>query len=847
MSILSTIFSAQDNVSGTLENMSNQGSKTSKVFSAIGSVAKTSFIAAGVAIAGAAILGVKTSEDLQKALNGMQTATGTADASMKGYRDSMLEIYNNNFGESFGDIGTAMTQVSNGTGLAGKALQFATQNALLLRDTFGMEVGDSIKGVDSLMKSFGVTTGSAFNLITAGAQAGLDKGGDMMDTLNEYGGTFAAQGFNATEMFNMLSNASKSGIRDVDLAADAIKEFGIRSKDGSTGVAAGFEALGLNATDMTKAFAQGGAVGRKAFTSVTDKLIGMKDPVAQTAAGVALFGTQFEDLGIKGITALSKTTGAISDVEDHIEGLNAIKYNTFGEAMVGIKRNIETGILLPIGDSLLPILSSFANKINDNMPQIKSVVGDAMSSIGNVLKGAGDIINNNIMPAFQTLWEWIEPNMPLIKDSVGTAMDGIKTAFSSAGDSISALIDWCVQYQEILIPLSAGVIAATIAFGLYSLIMGGVTLATTLATAATTAFGVVMAFVTSPIGIVVIAIGLLVAAGVLLYRNWETVKSVAMNVFGAIRDFVGGVVDGIASAFKNMINGVIGGLNSMIGALNGIHVSVPGWVPVLGGKDLGFNIPSIPQLAKGTPDWKGGNAIIGEAGAELVMGPKFGDLPRGSSVLSNDKTTGLLSKLLNPNIPNVSNVSNVSDVSNNNVVNNTDNHVINTTNTHNITPDSVTPSNTINNNDQLINNNQITNNNDNQITNNNDNPVVNYNSASQSVANNNTHNNSNIDNIINNSSNNISNNNTNDTPDMDEKLLGRLEGTMQSTPPILGKQITPPVIDSKTESQDNRVYTIHLGLGEVKSNNREDFLDRVRAALSTILDDEFSDGGEIGV
>lgn len=615
--------------------------------------------AAGLAVAG---LAVNVTDDLQKALNGMQSATGTADSSMKGYKDSMLAIYNNNFGEDFADIGTAMTEVAQGTGLAGKALETTTQNALLLRDTFGFEVTDSVRGADALMKQFGLTSGSAFNLMTAGAQAGLNKNDDLLDTLNEYSGTFAAQGFNATEMFNMLSNASKSGVRDVDLAADAIKEFGIRSKDGSTTSAAGFEALGLNASKLTKAFAQGGDAGRNAFKTVTDKLTSMKDPVAQTAAGVALFGTQFEDLGIKGITALSKTSGSISDVKDHIEELNATKYNTLGEAMVGIKRNLETGILIPIGDKILPILTNFSDYIVANMPQIKSNISDAMVVAGNVFTGTGDIITNYVMPPLESLWAWIQPNMPLIKDSVQVAMDGIKTAFNTTSDGVSALIDWCTKYQNILIPLAAGITAGALTFGIYSAAIGIAAFATTawaaitsIATIAGTAFGAVLAFITSPIGIVVIAIGLLVAAGVLLYRNWDTVKAIAMNVFGAIGSFVGGVVDGIASGFKGMVNGVIGGLNSMIRALNGLHFSIPDWVPILGGKDFGLNIPQIPQLANGgyIKHRPGGVlANIGEGSEDEVVSPvsKLKNMMSSSSKTSTNNADQPIQVTYSPQI-----------------------------------------------------------------------------------------------------------------------------------------------------------------------------------------------------
>lgn len=120
-----------------------------------------------------------------------------------------------------------------------------------------------------------------------------------------------------------------------------------------------------------------------------------------------------------------------------------------------------------------------------------------------------------------------------------------------------------------------------------------------IATAVTTAFGAAVAFLTSPIGIVILIIGSLIAVGVLLYKNWDTVKEVAFRVFGGIKDFIGNACDSIGNFFKGMVNGVIRGMNSLIRGLNKLkvpEVEVP-LVGKVGG--WGFNIPQIPMLAQG--------------------------------------------------------------------------------------------------------------------------------------------------------------------------------------------------------------------------------------------------------
>ena len=69
---------------------------------------------------------------------------------------------------------------------------------------------------------------------------------------------------------------------------------------------------------------------------------------------------------------------------------------------------------------------------------------------------------------------------------------------------------------------------------------------------------------------------------------WESVKNIFGNAFNALK--------GLAKA---PLNAVISLINSAIGGLNKLHVSIPAWVPGVGGKEFGINIPKIPMLATG--------------------------------------------------------------------------------------------------------------------------------------------------------------------------------------------------------------------------------------------------------
>ena len=112
------------------------------------------------------------------------------------------------------------------------------------------------------------------------------------------------------------------------------------------------------------------------------------------------------------------------------------------------------------------------------------------------------------------------------------------------------------------------------------------------------------------------------------------------GLFGGIKKIITGIIQIFKGDFKNGIMNVFGGLkdillapfnalvsgiNSLIRGVNKIKFDVPDWVPGIGGKKFGFNIPQIPKLAvggivnmpsRGVPI---GGAIAGESGAEGVI------------------------------------------------------------------------------------------------------------------------------------------------------------------------------------------------------------------------------------
>ncbi|HFS6473633.1 TPA: hypothetical protein ACH1DK_002059 [Streptococcus pneumoniae] len=72
------------------------------------------------------------------------------------------------------------------------------------------------------------------------------------------------------------------------------------------------------------------------------------------------------------------------------------------------------------------------------------------------------------------------------------------------------------------------------------------------ATAATWAFNAALAVLTSPITLVIAAIAALIAIGVLLYQNWDTVVEFAKTAWQGLCDFISGICQAIGEFFSGL-------------------------------------------------------------------------------------------------------------------------------------------------------------------------------------------------------------------------------------------------------------------------------------------------------
>lgn len=616
--------------------MGQAQSMAGKTGQAIGKAISAGFKVAGAAAAATAAYMTKIGSEYQSATGQIAAATGATGAELKNLQGVMESVYSNNYGDNWQDVADAVATVNQQMkGLSGDKLQSVTEGAFALRDVFQYDVSESVRAANALMNNFEISGDKAMNLIAAGAQNGLDYSGELLDTISEYSVQFAKVGINADQMFQIMQAGADSGAWNLDKVGDAIKEMSIRVVDGSETTAAGFEALGMDADVMAQKFAAGGETAQEAFQDTIQALASMEDPVQQNIAGVNLFGTMWEDLGPEVVSQLASITDEAYAAGDELEKMQEVKYDNLGDALQGVWRKLEVE-LMPMATKLTGFLTDVLEKIDfDGLAEglesafsaVSAVVGpmiaplqgvfssllsvDVFSQIGGVVQG--------LQGPLQSLSQFLQP----ILAAFAQMAQDVFPVFVQVGQTVAGAISQILQALSPLMP-PLQQLAVSI-FPMISAVVGGIGQAfvNLVNLAMPPIQGLINFMMPAFQGLMTILQNVINFVTNVFTANWSAAWDNVTNIFGTIWG-------GIVGLVKGPINAVIGIINSAIGAINSISVTIPDWVPLVGGQTLGFNIPQIPMLATGGTITEPMLAVVGDAPETIVP---HGNTPRNRALL----------------------------------------------------------------------------------------------------------------------------------------------------------------------------------------------------------------------
>ena len=574
---------ALDDVTGKLENVNW---KAVAVGGAVGGIA----VATGKAVVEAGKYLADLGNEYNTAINQLSAATGATGDELDALGESVKNIYAQGLGDDFADVADGLAATRQASDLTGEALERATAAGFNLRDVFDYDVSESARAASALMKNFGINAEEAYGLIAVGAQNGADKNGDLLDTLNEYSPQFAALGLSADQFIGTLVEGADAGLFSIDKVGDAVKEFNIRAKDGSDTSREAFESLGLNADKMFAAFAAGGDTAEAAFFDTVEALNSMDDPLARNAAGVALFGTQFEDLEAGVLPVLASIETAAYDGAAALQQINDVKYNDLGSAFEAIKRSAEV--------SLLPMASMIANTLTALAPILRETFEAIAPVITETLNACMPFVQQFLMGMGQAL----QTVLPMVSQLAA----GLLPLLSQL---ISAFLPPLLELAQQLLPPLMQIVQA--------ILPPIVSILTSILPMLTQIISTILPVLTSLIS------ALLPVITPLLEVALQIVNSVIMPLVPPLMQ----IVEALLSPLMSLLNAIMPILSPLLGLLQPI-ASVLGTIASVIGKIVSFGAGVINSIA-GLFGGGGGGGASGFATGGFTSGPSIaGEDPR---------------------------------------------------------------------------------------------------------------------------------------------------------------------------------------------------------------------------
>lgn len=502
-------------------------------------------------------IAVKTAIDLEDAFSGVRKTVDATEEEFAQIRESLNNLAAN-------EIPIAVDEMYGIAEMAGQ-LGIATENITKFSDTMAK------LGVATNMTSEEASTALArLANITQMSQRDFDRLGS---TIVELGNNLATTEREIVEMGLRLAGAGKQvGMTEAQILgfAGALSSVGIEAQAGGSAfskvmvdmqlaVETGSSRLnefakiaGMSASEFRKVFQDDAAGAIIAFIE------GLSRAEEQGMTTIKIL----DDMGIKEVRlrdALLRASGASELFRQSIEmGSKAWAENTALQAEAEEKfKNTKSQLQL----------------------------------LKNNLTLAADELGQVFLPYVNDAVQAAIPFIQKLKES----KDSIKEVIENIIDFGVKIFDFVKKHETLILSIGGFV------GGMYAAIKV-ITIAKSVLTGLNTIWLVLNGTLAlTPLGWIVIGIGAVIAAGIALYRNWDTVKEKASELSYGVQAAFSNMGTGIMNALKGIGNFFITNvINPIINGLNSLSFTIPSWVPKFGGKTFGFNLKTVSTFEYGS-------------------------------------------------------------------------------------------------------------------------------------------------------------------------------------------------------------------------------------------------------
>lgn len=539
-------------------------------------------------------------------------------------------VYEAGVGESMDSVANAVLMVKKNLGdLSETDLSNLTQQAITLDELYGIDMNETLRGVNSLMQQYGMTAQEAMDYIVKGTQNGLDKTNELGDNLSEYAGKFSQAGYSASEYFQLLDNGLKNGAYNLDKVNDAINEVTTRLVDGTIGESIG--SFSTKTQELFTSWQNGGATQKEVIDSIVADIGNCTNQQEALNLAALAFGTMAEDGNLKFITSLTSVGNTYDSVAGSAQGMfdatttpmQQMEANTrklqqslvpLGEKLMELANTIIPplvaiitaisslfekmpepvqnfviilGALIAVFTALVPVIAAVAvsvGALNISLAPIIGIIAGVAAAIAVIIA----IVKNwgAITEWFGNLWNTICTGIGQMVESLKSWFLGLWEHLKSVWEGICNVVQTAVMLIGSILQAAFDIITLPyrliwenckeIVFAIWEAIKSVVSSAIS---AVSGVISTVMGAIQNVISTIWTAISNKVSTVVNAIKTvvttvFNAVKSVVSSVWNAIKSTISTVVDGIKNKVSNVFNSVKSTVSSVFNGIKSTATSV---------------------------------------------------------------------------------------------------------------------------------------------------------------------------------------------------------------------------------------------------------------------------------
>lgn len=235
--------------------------------------------------------------------------------------------------------------------------------------------------------------------------------------------------------------------------------------------------------------------------------------------------------------------------------LSSIDFDKINDALVGFWDALAP-FAVTIGEGLLDFYEHVMVPLgtwvaNEAVPRFFDTLSTVISALNSILEAIQPLL----------IWWWDDVLNPIASWTADLFLD----AWDAINEALSSFSDWCKEHQSTIQDIVIAVNAFFAAWAISSLVNGMVGFVASgdlavkmmsLLEGGASLLGKAIAFITSPVGIVTVVLGTLITIGVLVYKNWDTIKEKAIEIWGAISEWFSETIEGIKGFFTGLWEGI---------------------------------------------------------------------------------------------------------------------------------------------------------------------------------------------------------------------------------------------------------------------------------------------------